>query len=57
VEAELERVYRDGILESGRESHDMTELSQRACAAERLRDETQMKAESLGNQLRRTEAM
>jgi len=57
VEAELEKVYHDGILESGRESRDVTELSQRACAAERSRDEALMKADSLANQLRRTEAL
>lgn len=57
VEAELEKVYHEGILESGRETRDVTELSQRACTAERSRDEAQMKSDSLSNQLRRTEAM
>jgi len=57
VEAELEKVYHEGILESGRDSRDVSELSQRACTAERLRDEAQMKADSLANQLRRTEAL
>jgi len=57
VEVELEKVYHEGILESGRESRDVTGLSERACMAERLRDEAQMKAESLANQLRRTEAL
>ena len=57
VEAELEKIYHEGILESGRESRDVNELSQRACAAERTRDEAQMKADSLTSQLRRTEAM
>jgi len=57
VEAELEKVYHEGILDSGRESRDVNELSQRACAAERSRDEAQMKADSLANQLRRTEAL
>ena len=57
VEAELEKVYYEGIVESGRESRDVTELSQRACTAERQRDEVQMKADSLACQLRRAEAM
>ena len=57
MEAELEKVYHEGILESGRESRDVTGLSERACTAERLRDEAQMKADSLANQLRRTEAL
>jgi len=57
VEAELEKVYHEGILESGRDSRDVSELSQRACTAERLKDEAQMKADSLTNQLRRTEAL
>ena len=57
AEAELEKVYHEGILESGRESRDVTGLSERACTAERLRDEAQMKADSLANQLRRTEAL
>jgi len=57
VEAELEKVYHEGILESGRENRDVSDLSQRACAAERLRDEAQMKADSLASQLRRTEAL
>jgi len=57
VVAELEKVYHKGILESGRESRDVTELSQRACTAERSRDEALMKADSLTNQLCRTEAL
>ena len=57
VEAELEKVYHEGMLESGHESRDVMGLSERACTAERLRDEAQMKADSLANQLRRTEAL
>jgi len=57
VEAELEKVYHEGILEGGRESRGVGELSERACTAERLRDEAQMKCDSLTNQLRRTEAL
>lgn len=57
MEAELEKVYYEGMLESGRESRDVMGLSERACTAERLRDEAQMKADSLANQLRRTEAL
>jgi len=57
VEAELEKVYHEGIVESGRESRDVTELSQRACTAERQRDEAKMKADSLACQLRRVETM
>jgi len=57
IEAELEKVYREGILETGRESRDVSELSQRACTAERSRDEALTKCDSLTNQLRRTEAM
>jgi len=57
VEAELEKVYHEGILESGRDTRDVNELSQRACTAERQRDEAQMKCDSLTSRLRRTDAM
>jgi len=35
----------------------VNELSQRACTAERQRDEAQMKCDSLTSRLRRTDAM
>ncbi len=57
AESELERIYQEGMIQGSKESNDYNQLTLRACNAERARDETVMKVDSLTNQLRRLEMM
>jgi hypothetical protein len=57
IESELERIYKEGILQGGRDSSEFNDLTLRACNAEKNLDEAQLKIDSLSNQLRRMEMM
>jgi hypothetical protein len=57
IESELEKIYKEGILQGGRDNTEFSDLTLRACTAEKSLDEAQLKIESLSNQIRRMEIM
>ena len=57
VETELEKVYKEGIMQGGRDGLEFNDLTLRACNAEKNLDEAQLKIDSLSNQIRRMEIM
>ena len=57
VETELENIYREGIMQGGRENAEHNDLTLRACNAERNLDEAQLKIDNMSQQMRRMEIM
>jgi hypothetical protein len=57
IESELEKIYKEGILQGGRDNAEFSDLTLRACNAEKSLDEAQLKIDSLSNQIRRMEIM
>ena len=55
VESELENIYREGIIQGGKENAEHNDLTLRACNAERNLDEAQLKIDTLSSQIRRME--
>ena len=55
AEAELERLYQEGLQSGAKDSSAYDDLNRRACNAERTRDEALVKLDTMANEMRRTE--